>query len=196
MITAIVRFKLPANVTLDAATKLFKGSAPKYQNLPGLIRKYYLYGEGQGGGVYLWKSRADAEKIDTAEWRGMIAERYGAEPEITFFEFAGDRRQRAARRAGRRGIEQRFLSPLPARRGEGGRANARAGEGKASARLRNERGRMSDRPDPPARIAPEFRNGSLTAISMIVGFSLWFLSRPPARRASGTTPACSRSRCS
>ena len=28
MITAIVRFKLPANVTLDAATELFKGSAP------------------------------------------------------------------------------------------------------------------------------------------------------------------------
>ena len=42
MITAIVRFKLPDNVTLDAATELFKGSAPKYQNLPGLVRKYYL----------------------------------------------------------------------------------------------------------------------------------------------------------
>ena len=86
MITAIVRFKLPANVTLDAATELFKGSAPKYQNLPGLVRKYYLYGEGTGGGVYLWKSRADAEKVYTAEWRAMIAQRYGAEPEITFFE--------------------------------------------------------------------------------------------------------------
>ena len=29
----------------------------------------------------------------------------------------------------------------------------------------------------PARISPEFRNGSLTAISVIVGFSLSFLSR-------------------
>src|SRR4029079_8655889 len=86
MITAIVRFKLPANVTLDAATELFKGSAPKYQNLPGLVRKYFLYVEGTGGGVYLWKSRADAEKVYTAEWRAMIAQRYGPEPEITFFE--------------------------------------------------------------------------------------------------------------
>src|SRR5438045_19492 len=85
MITAVVRFKLPADVTLAAATELFKGSAPKYQKLPGLVRKYYLYGEGQGGGVYLWKSRADAEKVYTAEWRRMIADRYGAEPEITFF---------------------------------------------------------------------------------------------------------------
>jgi len=32
-------------------------------------------------------------------------------------------------------------------------------------------------PDAPARISPEFRNGSLTAISVIVGFSLSFLSR-------------------
>ena len=39
---------------------------------------------------------------------------------------------------------------------------------------------MSDAPKPPdapARITPEFRNGSLTAISVIVGFSLSFLSR-------------------
>src|SRR5436305_11333879 len=85
MITAVVRFKLPADVTLASATELFKGSAPKYQNLPGLVRKYYLYGEGMGGGVYLWKSRADAEKVYTAEWRRMIADRYGAEPEIMFF---------------------------------------------------------------------------------------------------------------
>jgi hypothetical protein len=32
------------------------------------------------------ESRADAEKVYTAEWRAMIAQRYGAEPEITFFE--------------------------------------------------------------------------------------------------------------
>ena len=86
MITAVVRFKLPADVTLASATELFKGSAPKYQNLPGLVRKYYLYGEGTGGGVYLWKSRAYAEKVYTAEWRAMIAQRYGAEPEITYYE--------------------------------------------------------------------------------------------------------------
>ena len=85
MITAIVRFKLKPGTTLEAATELFKGSAPKYQNLPGLVRKYYLFGEGQGGGVYLWKSRADAEKVYNAEWRRMIAERYGQEPEITYY---------------------------------------------------------------------------------------------------------------
>ena len=86
MITAIVQFGLPKPVSLDEAAKMFESTAPKYQNLPGLVRKYYLYGEGTGGGVYLWKSRADGEKVYTAEWRRMIADRYGAEPEITFFE--------------------------------------------------------------------------------------------------------------
>ena len=86
MITAIVRFKLPDNITLDAATELFKGTAPKFQNLPGLVRKQYLFGNGQGGGVYLWRSRGDAEKLYTAEWRAMMVKRYGAEPEILFFE--------------------------------------------------------------------------------------------------------------
>ena len=36
---------------------------------------------------------------------------------------------------------------------------------------------MSEQPARDARIQPEFRNGSLTAISVLVGFSLSFLSR-------------------
>lgn len=86
MITAIVRFKLPADVTLAKATELFKGSAPKYEGLAGLVRKYYLHGDGVGGGVYLWESRAAAERVYTPAWRRMIADRYGAEPEILYFE--------------------------------------------------------------------------------------------------------------
>ena len=88
MITAIVRFKLPASVTAAAAADLFKGSAPKYQALAGLVRKYYLFDEAgrTGGGVYLWESRAAAEKVYTAEWRRMIADRYGAEPEIAYYD--------------------------------------------------------------------------------------------------------------
>lgn len=88
MITAIVRFKLPPTVKLDDATELFKGSAPKYRQLAGLVRKYYLYDSnaGIGGGVYLWESRAAAERVYTAEWKKMIADRYGAEPEISYFD--------------------------------------------------------------------------------------------------------------
>jgi Putative mono-oxygenase ydhR len=88
MVTAIVQFPLPSSVTRDKAAELFRGSAPKYRNLPGLVRKYYVYSaeQGTGGGVYLWKSREDAERIYTPEWKQMIRERYGAEPVITYFD--------------------------------------------------------------------------------------------------------------
>ena len=70
------------------ARRMFEGSAPKYVGLSGLVRKYYLFDEAShtGGGVYLWESRAAAEKVYNAEWRKMITERYGAPPEISYFE--------------------------------------------------------------------------------------------------------------
>jgi len=88
MITAIVRFKLPPTVKLADAAELFKGTAPKYRQLSGLVRKYYLYNgdTGIGGGVYLWESREAADRVYTAEWKQTLAARYGAEPEITYFE--------------------------------------------------------------------------------------------------------------
>lgn len=88
MITAFVRFKLPSDTTHAKAAELFRGSAPKYKGMPGLVRKYYLYDAATqtGGGCYLWKSRADAERVYTPEWKAMITERYGAAPEITYFE--------------------------------------------------------------------------------------------------------------
>ena len=88
MITAIVNFKLPADIDAKKAAELFKGSAPKYRGLKGLVRKYYLFDETQriGGGVYLWKSKADAEAVYTPQWKAYIAERYGTPPDIRYFE--------------------------------------------------------------------------------------------------------------
>ena len=42
MMTAIVQFKLPNPVSRDRAQELFLGTAPKYREAQGLIRKYYL----------------------------------------------------------------------------------------------------------------------------------------------------------
>ena len=88
MITAIVQFQLPANVDAAAAAELFRGSAPKYRALAGLLRKYYIYDKDShtGGGCYLWESRAAAEKFYDAEWRKFITDRYGSAPQLTFFE--------------------------------------------------------------------------------------------------------------
>ena len=87
MITAIVRFKLPEGTTLEEATKLFEGSAPNYRGLDGLVRKYYLYGEGAtAGGAYLWESREAAERVYSDDWKAMMKERYGMVPAIEFFD--------------------------------------------------------------------------------------------------------------
>ncbi len=90
MITAIVNFHLPEGIDATKAAELFKGSAPKYRGMKGLVRKYYLFdGEKRiGGGVYLWKTKEDAEAVYTPQWRAYIAERYGAPPDIRYFETA------------------------------------------------------------------------------------------------------------
>ena len=88
MITTLVQFHLASPITLDAASRRFESSAPKYQNLPGLVRKYYVLSEdGRGaGGVYLWESRAAAENVYDGEWRERVTKLYGSAPAITWFE--------------------------------------------------------------------------------------------------------------
>ena len=70
MITAIVRFRLPQGTTRDDAKAMFEKSAPNYRGIPGLVRKYYLYGDDQtGGGVYLWSTRDAAERFYSDSWK-------------------------------------------------------------------------------------------------------------------------------
>jgi hypothetical protein len=88
MITAFVQFPVREHVTRDKARELFLATAPRYRDVPGLIRKYYLLCEDGNsvGGVYLWNSRSDAERMYSEEWARFIKERYGAEPSVTYFD--------------------------------------------------------------------------------------------------------------
>lgn len=88
MITAIVRFEIPKGMTRAEAVALYRQSAPRYRRTAGLIRKYYLLDEEAriGGAVYLWESRAAAEKVYDDAWRQSFIERYGAAPTLTYFE--------------------------------------------------------------------------------------------------------------
>ncbi len=87
MITALVQFKLPQPVNRDKAREMFLSTAPKYRDVQGLIRKYYILSEdgGTAGGVYLWRSRTDAEQLYTDDWKRFIVEKYGAEPSVQYF---------------------------------------------------------------------------------------------------------------
>ena len=84
MIVAIVTFRLPKPVSLDEITKTFQSTAPRYKGVAGLLRKNYFVSEDgrRAGGIYVWESRADAERMYTPEWAKMVESKYGTPPQI------------------------------------------------------------------------------------------------------------------
>ena len=87
MITALVQIKLAEPMERERAKTVFADTAPKYREVEGLIRKYYLLSEdgATAGGVYLWNSREAAEQLYTEDWKAFIRHKYGTEPSVTFF---------------------------------------------------------------------------------------------------------------
>jgi len=88
MITEIVTFKLPSEMTREDVVANFEKTAPNWKANPDLIRKNYLVDVkiGMAGGVYLWKERGHAEKWHGEAFRNKVKEIYGSEPEIRFFD--------------------------------------------------------------------------------------------------------------
>jgi hypothetical protein len=87
MITAVVTIKLPATLTREQWLENTKKIAARFQTIPGLIRKQFLYSDrGVGGGVYLWETREAAEACYRGPWRDNIRNMFGVEPEITWFD--------------------------------------------------------------------------------------------------------------
>jgi hypothetical protein len=88
MITAITTFTLPKPITRDEAKAIFLSTAPKYRGVPGLFRKSYLFAEDgvTVGGVYLWRSKADAQAMYTEAWFAFVREKYGTEAKVTYFD--------------------------------------------------------------------------------------------------------------
>jgi hypothetical protein len=88
MITAIATFRLPKRLTLEEARAIFESTAPRYQSQAGLIRKYYVLSEDgmTAGGVYLWRSRADAEAMYDDAWRAFVTGKYGSPPQLVYMQ--------------------------------------------------------------------------------------------------------------
>ena len=86
MIVAIVTFELAQPTTLAEITKTVQATAPKYQGVPGLLRKnYWLSQDGKrAGGIYVWESRADADRLYTPEWKVFVEGKYGIPPQIEY----------------------------------------------------------------------------------------------------------------
>jgi hypothetical protein len=88
VITTITSFRLREPIGRDEAKRIFLSTAPTYQGVAGLHRKCYVLSEDGGtvGGIYLWRSRADAEAMYTDAWRAFVREKYGTEPSVTYFD--------------------------------------------------------------------------------------------------------------
>ena len=88
MITTITTFRLPKPLTREEARAIFLATAPKYRQVAGLVRKCYVLSEDgrTAGGIYFWKTRADADALYTDSWRAFVREKYGTDPSVTYFE--------------------------------------------------------------------------------------------------------------
>ncbi|MEP4380517.1 MAG: monooxygenase [Alphaproteobacteria bacterium] len=90
MITALVQFKVTKGASRDEVVAHIRAAAGKFEGMPGLIRKNFLYDGARGirGGVYTWESREAAEKVyaEGGPWRQAIRDLSGADPDITIFE--------------------------------------------------------------------------------------------------------------
>ena len=82
MHTVMWTFKVPEGTTKADLVNTIKATAHTYQGIPGLVRKYYGISEDGRSivGIYLWESRAAADKFYTADWVAMVTKRWGAPP--------------------------------------------------------------------------------------------------------------------
>ena len=88
VITEIVLFDLPKNITRAEMVTQFREAAPRWQQNPDLIRKHMIFDleRGKGGGVYLWNSVADARRWHDEAFRQRILATFGSEPTYQYFE--------------------------------------------------------------------------------------------------------------
>ena len=85
-VATIVTIKTPPGITRPMLDGGFKQAVPVYENIPGLIRKYFIVNGDSFGGMYLWKSRALAEAWFNDAWRAKAKATYGSEAQLTYFD--------------------------------------------------------------------------------------------------------------
>ena len=89
LITVVTRFQLPAGVTAEQIRAAFEQAAPKFRNVPGLVRKQFLHSKEDYrtiGGVYLWNDERAARAFMNERVAPMIREKFHVDPTIEFYD--------------------------------------------------------------------------------------------------------------
>ena len=88
LITVITRFPMPAGVTAEQIRAAFEKAAPKFRNVPGLVRKHFLHSKDcrTAGGVYLWNDEPTARVFMEEHVAQMIRQNFNVDPTIEFYE--------------------------------------------------------------------------------------------------------------
>ena len=88
LIAVITRFQLPAGVTADQIRAAFDEVAPKFRNVPGLVRKQFLNSKDcrTPGGVYLWNDEGAALAFMNERVAPMIRGKFHVDPTIEFYD--------------------------------------------------------------------------------------------------------------
>ena len=88
LITVITRIPMPAGITADQIRTAFEQAAPKFRNVPGLVRKQFLRSKDcrTVGGVYLWNDERAARAFMTEQVAPMIRAKFQVEPTIEFYD--------------------------------------------------------------------------------------------------------------
>jgi len=87
MITAMVQFTLPEALDRGQGREAFWATAPRYRAVEGLVRKYYLLSED--GLTAAGSTCGGHGRMGSASTTGVaefIAQRYGSQPVVTWFE--------------------------------------------------------------------------------------------------------------
>jgi hypothetical protein len=88
MILELVLFKNPPGLARQTELEGARTVVPKWQANPDLLRKHFMRTEdgGEGGAVYVWKTKEAAEAAHGPEWRASIKARTGSEPTCRYFD--------------------------------------------------------------------------------------------------------------
>jgi hypothetical protein len=86
LVTVVVAVPTPASADRARIEAGINASVPRYQMMPGLLKKYFTIGEGTFGGVYLFETRAAAQAAFSDAWKAQVVTTYGAPPSVTYFD--------------------------------------------------------------------------------------------------------------